>query len=438
MFIERSTAKIRGVRTLFVLLGLVPCGAVAAWALVRHAPAHRDAVRRQAEQVLGMPVTIGAIEHLRPGALRLRDCVLAAADGGLLLCVPEVEVETSSDEVRLRLPAVVCKPAAVAAVARVARAWLAEPVRFSKAWVIDVGALTWDLAGSESARHDARSPGGPQAFPVRIECVAIGDSRAVRLHRIDREQDGDEVRVIATAGGPRRYELRGQVQTPIPWAVLREVVPPSLGSDLLGPAALVSGVVEASTTGGGWAGVATGLVEGMRLEELATGPRHQLEGSLTIEVERLEWEDDRIVAVAATASAVRGMVAQSLLGGLVTTCGCRPGPAFQSLSGEPLRAFDDLEVQVAIDGRGLRLAAGENRNGSLARRQGLSLIDEPAGLVPLDRLAWLVGPADAPTVPASAASSWLMRMLPPAAGQPRGGESTAIRPPDQGRRQADF
>jgi hypothetical protein len=155
-------------------------------------------------------------------------------------------------------------------------------------------------------------------------------------------------------------------------------------------------------------------------------------------VERLEWDADRLVALAATVSAVRGTVAQSLLGALVTTCGCRAGPAFQSLSGEPLRAFDDLVVRVAIDSRGLRLSAGENRSGALARRQGLSLLDEPAGVVSLDRLAWLIGPADAPAVPASAATSWLMGVLPAAGTAPRRGESTAIRPPQQPRRQADF
>lgn len=438
MFIERSTAKIRGVRTLFVLLGVVPCVALVAWAAMRHAPAHRDAIRHQAEQVLGLPLAIGAVEHVRPGGLRLRECVLSAPDGSSLLRLPEIEVETSSDEVRLRLPSLSCGPAAVAALTGVARAWLEEPVRFSKAWVIDVGSMAWDIAIPESTHRDAAPSRDGEAFPLRIECVAAGDSRAVRIHRVDRGHDGDEVRVIATASSPRRHEFRALTRTPIPWAVVREVLPVALGRTELGPAALVSGEVEASTAGSGWSGVATGLVEGVRLEELAAGARHHLEGPLTVEVERLEWDGDRLVTLTATGSAVRGMVAQSLLGALVTTCGCRAGPAFQSLSGEPMRAFDDLEVRMVIDSRGLRLSSREDRHGSLARRQGLSLVDEPAGVVPLDRLAWLVGPADAPTVPASAATSWLMRMLPVSAGQPRRGDSTAIRPPDQPRKQADF
>jgi hypothetical protein len=438
MFIERSTAKIRSVRALFVALGLVPCAGLVAWALLRHSPAHCDAIRHEAEQVLGMPLAVGAVEHIRPGALRLRDCVLAAPDGRSLLTLPEIEVETSADEVRLRLPKISCSPAVAAALAGVARSWLEEPVRFSKAWVIDVGSMAWDRPHGELDRHHAVASAGDGSFPLRIECVAVGDSRAVRVHRVDRRKESDEVRVIATTGSPRRHELRGRVHTPIPWSVLQALVPPVFGSTNLGPGAMVSGEVEASTAGGDWSGVATGLVEGGRLEDVAVGTRYQIEGPLAIEVERLEWDADRLVALAATMSAVRGTVAQSLLGALVTTCGCRAGPAFQSLAGEPLRAFDDLAVRVAIDSRGLRLSAAENRSGALARRQGLSLLDEPAGAVSLDRLAWLIGPADAPAVPASPTTSWLMRTLPAATTSPRRRESTAIPLPDQSRRQADF
>lgn len=438
MFIERSTAKIRGVRTLFVVLGLVPCAGLVAWALLRHSPAHRDSIRREAERAIGMPLAVGAVEHIRPGAVRLRDCVLVAPAGRPLLTLPEIEVETSASEVRLRLPTVSCSPAAAAALAGVARAWLEEPVRFAKALVIDVGSMTWERSGVEQTSHDAAAFAGDESFPLRIECVAVRDSRAVRVHRVDRGQEGDEVRVIAIAGSPRRHEIRARVYTPTPWSVVQALVPPAFGRIGLGPAAMVSGEIDASMAGGGWSGVATGLVEGGRLEDMAAGGRYQIEGPLTVEVERLEWHAERLVALSATASAVRGTVAQSLLGALVTTFGCRAGPAFQSLSGEPLRAFDDLAVRVAVDSRGLRLSAGENRNGSLARRQGLSLLDEPAGVLSLDRLAWLLGPANAPAVPVSAATSWLMGILPSATDFPQRGENTAIRPLEQFRRPADF
>lgn len=134
---------------------------------------------------------------------------------------------------------------------------------------------------------------------------------------------------------------------------------------------------------------------------------------MTVVVDRFQWESGRLVAMEAKGSAVRGRIAQSLLGGLVTSCGCRPGPAFRPLDGEPMRPFDELDVEVGIDGRGVRLSAAEGRSGALARRQGIALVDEPSSPVPLDRLAWLIAPTDAPAMPASAASAWLMRVLPP-------------------------
>jgi hypothetical protein len=76
MFIERSSARIRTVRTLFVLLGLVPCAGLCGWAVLRHSSFHRRAIELRCEQAFGMPVRIGRVEHVRPDALRLHGCEL--------------------------------------------------------------------------------------------------------------------------------------------------------------------------------------------------------------------------------------------------------------------------------------------------------------------------------------------------------------------------
>lgn len=430
MFIERSTAKIRGVRTLFVLLGLLPCAALIGLAVVRHSASHRDGIRRAAEQAIGMPVDIDAVEHVRPGAMRLRGCCLRLPEEGGVVQVTEVEVETSATEVRLRIPSVSCDPAGVAALAGVARAWLDEPVRFPRAWVVEIGSLSWDVDGFHDGRRKASpAPGAVPGVPLRIECVSAGGSRAVRVHRADGSEGEDELRVIAIGGSPRGYEVHASIQEAIPWGIVRSILPQDLMAGVpLGSADAVAGVVEASTTGQGWMGTARGMIEGIDMAELAAMGRHRMEGTLTLSVDRLQWRGGRIVAIETTGSAVRGRIAQSLLGALVTNCGCRAGPAFQSLAGEEMRPFDDLEVRVGIDAGGVTIAAGANRAGALARRQGLSLIDEPTGAVPADRLAWLVGPADAPAVPVSAASSWLMRLLPSPAPSGRREENTATRP----------
>lgn len=440
MFIERSTAKIRGVRLLFVLFGLLPCAGLLVWAAVRHSSSHRDAIRRVAEQAVGLSVGIEDIRHVRPGAMRLHGCSLKAPGGQGVLVVPEVEVEASSDEVRFRIPSLSCGPAAVAALADVARAWLDEPVRFSRAWVIDIGSFAWDVDGYDAVGRDG-SVTNPAVsrFPLRIECVAAGNARAVRVHRTDGGGTEDEVRVIAAPGSSNEYEVRASLREAVPWGVIQPLLPSALVAGVaLGPASSVTGTLEASMAAEGWSGVASGMIDGIDLASLTAAGRHRLEGTLTLTIARLAWSAGRIVMLDTTGSATRGRMAQSLLGSLVTTCGCRPGPAFHSLAGEAMRTFDDMQVTVVVDGRGLRVSAGSDRGGALARRQGLSLIDAPSGTVPLDRLAWLIDPSDVPAVPASAGASWLMRVLPSPGPTGRRDGSTAIRPPGEARQEGDL
>jgi len=130
--------------------------------------------------------------------------------------------------------------------------------------------------------------------------------------------------------------------------------------------------------------------------------------------------------------------------------GCRPGPAFRSLAREEVRRFDDLGAMLRIGPGGVDLRATLGWDGSLARIQGLSILDEPPGVVPLDRLAWLLSPPGATAVPASRATAWLLDWFPvyasgsaatmprvapatPAGGQgaeslPPQGDEQAIRP----------
>ena len=79
MFVERSAARTHLVRIVFVLVGLLPFIALTAWAVLRHSDGHLHALRREGEQMLGLPLHIGSVEHVRPGLLRLRSsCALAA------------------------------------------------------------------------------------------------------------------------------------------------------------------------------------------------------------------------------------------------------------------------------------------------------------------------------------------------------------------------
>jgi hypothetical protein len=285
--------------------------------------------------------------------------------------------------------------------------WLAEPLRFSRAWVIDVEALAWDVDGDGRTARAAK--------PVRVECVAVGQDRAVRVVR---QADGDEVRVIVhAAAGGAVAEVHASIAEPVPWSIVRAVVgASSVGRLPLPAAALVSGSLHATATAAGWSGAARGDIEAVDLAALEGA--YRCSGEAAIDVIHLEWAADRLTALDAACSVIRGRIDQTLLEALVATVGCRPGPAHRSLGGEPIRAFDDLGVAVAIDGRGLRVRALPDRQGALVRRQGLSLVDEPGGAVPLDRLAWLLAPRPGPTMPAVPGSAWLLSIMPSASAAP--------------------
>ena len=79
-----------------------------------------------------------------------------------------------------------------------------------------------------------------------------------------------------------------------------------------------------------------------------------------------------------------------------------------ALARDEVRSFDDVAARLQIGASGADLRAHPGRDGSLARVQGLSIVDEPPGVVPIERLAWLLSPPGAPAVPASRATAWLL------------------------------
>ena len=118
MFVARSAARVRLARLAFLVLGLAPAAGLVAWAVHRRSDAHRAAVERRWQEAIGLPLVVGAVEHPRPGVLRGRECRLPAADGGPPIQLPLVEVESSADEDRIRVPTFTCDAAAATVIAK--------------------------------------------------------------------------------------------------------------------------------------------------------------------------------------------------------------------------------------------------------------------------------------------------------------------------------
>jgi hypothetical protein len=463
MFIERSAARIRLARTLFVLLGVLPCAGLCGWAAVRHSSGHRESIERRCEQAIGLPLAIGSVEHVRPHVMRLRDCRLSAASGAVVLAVPAIEVEALAHELRVTLDRLDCTPELARVLAALARDWLRQPARFPVDCVVDVGDFSWrprqpvaaggmQSAGPETARAPAR--------PLHVECVAANGSRAVRVRRTaEGGQAPDEVRVVAGGlmgavgeganalsegvapidqGGAGVLdegvlEVTGTVMEPLPIAVFEALVGLEPVALPLGDEATVSGTFAAVLDGGLGSGSARGRVDRIDLASASLYLPHRVSGEALLAVDRLAWSHGRITACDCQCSVSRGRLGQRLLDACVSALGCRPGPAYRSLAREEIRGFDDVSAFLRIDSAGLELRASPGRGGCLARTQGLSILDEPQGAVPLERMAWLLAQPGAVAVPASKATAWLLGFFsldPPMGAQ--GGGATPVAAPGPG------
>jgi hypothetical protein len=424
MFIERSAGRIRTVRTLFVLLAVVPCAALCGWAVLRHSVGHRQAVEGRFARLLGLPVRIERVEHPRPGALRLRGCVLCAPAGEPVVAVPVVDVESSATEVRVRLERVACTPQLARVLAALAQDWLRQPSRFPLDVVLDVGEVSWATGGVATHSSESGSAGvddvAGRPARVRVECVAGNGSRAVRVSRsepVDPTVAIDEVRLIATAapdsaaaqdGADVRLEAAGTIARPMPVAILTAFA--RLGADSLaaGADAIASGRFDSRREAGLWTGSADGRIERIDLAAVAARLPHRMTGEATLVVGRLDWVRGRITSCDGRFSAGRGTVEQRLLDTLVTAIGCRPGPAYRGPLGETVRDFDEAGAQLRIGAAGVDIRGDPGRATALAVTKGLAVVEEPPAAVPLGRVAWLLSPPSAMPVPASPATAWLL------------------------------
>ncbi|MEI7782732.1 MAG: hypothetical protein WCJ18_12520 [Planctomycetota bacterium] len=421
MFIEQSAERIRLVRALFVLAGLLPCAALVTFAVWWNSARHVTAIERECAVALGMPVEIGRIEHLRPGALRLEGVTVRADTGELILQMPTVDVESSATEIRLATGRLECTPRAVAFLTQQAGGWLGQPERFSKALVIDVSELAWRLDDS----MQPPSPPAGRSAGIHAECVSVAGVRAVRVRR--EPQTTDEIRVQSTivaaadaanaaaglATNARRLDVQGVIDEPLPAAIVAALAQLPVTAGLTpGSEALVRGRITAVFGTGGWSGDCAGALERIDLATCTANATQRLTGEADVTISSLRFDRGRLVDCDANCSATAGRVSQAFLNAIAGVLGCRAGPAFRSLASDQIRSYDDLACRIRIDGRGLTIRAPGDRAGVVMRSQGLALLEEPAEPVPTERLAWLFSPPGRVPVPASDESAWLLSWLP--------------------------
>jgi len=415
MFIERSAGRIRLARVVFVAVGLLPCLAVVGWATYLRSTAHRDAVRGAWEKAVGLPLEIGAVEHPRPGVVRARRWSIVTAGGGRRLELPTVEIESAAHEDRIRIDVARVDAPTAAMLAGLGREWLRGDVRHPRNCVVEVADFGWSSGGPPEAGAEAGGePTSP--IPLRIECVARGKTRAVRMVR--RAAVEDELRIVLAVddtGGRNgeRIEVDATWSDAIPLAILAAAAGWDAGSiAATGVSATAAGDVHASRDGDGWDGSARGRLVGIDLLPCAERVKAAASGTATVIVDRLAWRDGRLDDAVIECLTTAGWVDAALFDRLVIALGCKPGPAATMSAALPTRAFDAAGCVLRLRDGQFDLQPSPAVPGGLASTGGVPLLQPPTAAVPFDRLAWMLSPPAAAFVPAAGPGAWLMSILP--------------------------
>lgn len=422
MFVERSAARIRLVRMLFVLVCLLPTVGLVSWVAYRRSSLSRDPLLSAWSQTLGVTVTADSVENIRPAVMRLRNVALTTATNRLLLGVEVAEYETRDQGRLVRLPSLEIDQAGVTTLAGLSLAWLTEAVRFPEGGVIEVDSLTWRGAASP------RQQGG-----FRIEFVVADSGRAIRIRREPADSDELRLRAVSSPAGLRlEVELIAEQGLPADLAAAVTGWLPNFGD-----AAVIRGSLQAAATpktpdGGDWrwSGVGQGVVTDVAVGELAEAAGQQASGVAVLQIEDLAVEDSRIAAARMTLSVKDGELGRGLVERLITVFGCRLGPAAATLvtgdawlAGPPL-AFDEASLAVSLDRSGVTLRGVGAAGDTLAVLGGRGLLETVSTRIGYDRFAWLFAPmipgAIPATIPAAARAVEVLSHLPEVPETPAG------------------
>lgn len=409
MFVERSESRVRSARTAFVLVCLVPCAVLAAWAAYWKSGVHRDVAAAAWAREIGLAVRCEQVDHVRPGCVRLSNCEIRADDGSAEASFDVVEVETTPAEVRIRLPVFHATREACAAIGRMASNWLTEPARHRRAWLVDVGSVRWP--DGDDGDRDAASG-------VRVECVAVGSERAVRIRR--EPATNDEVRIVRSADGRSgRFAVEARVDDPVPAAC----VVAAIGLPVDGVTGWCSGSIAAEWSvdgaGNGWSGEVSGSLDRFDASSLARflGSPMRFEGPTRFDLASATLSAGRLVRANATIDVAPAVVSQELLERFVQVMQCRAGEDYlgrdTGLSSLGVRQVDRVGCSLTIDASGARIRPADATSRGIVTAGGRTVLEAPGETVAIERIPWAFAPRDARPLPATAATAWLTPLLPP-------------------------
>jgi len=421
MFIARSAARVRLARLGFLLLCLGPTAGLTAWAVHRRSEAHRAGLEQRWQEILGVPLTVTAVDHPRPGVIRLEGVSLPAADGGATLRLPLVELESSANEDRLRVPRINGDAAAAAVLTGLARDWLVDDLRFRRTCIIEVADFAWE--GTPAASLEQAAGPTPSPATLRIECVARPEARALRI--VHRAQATNEVRIVrgprpdaGSEAGQPSITISATCSQPVPLDVVAVAAGLPLPWSAACRDALVTGTLSADWTAAGWSGSARGSIRQLSLEAAAAAVGGRASGIADVNVSKLIWTNDRLSDGLFECTAGPGSVGGRLFDRFVMALGARPGSAARPLPPGGERPFDLLACLVALGPHGVQILPTSRMPAAIAAHDREPLLLPPPSAAPNDRVAWLLSAPGTTFGPAAGPGAWLISVLPNASEAP--------------------
>jgi hypothetical protein len=418
---------------LFLVLGVLPTLAVAAWCVQRHLPGRAAAEAQRLAALTDLDVKIEAVRWLRPGVALYEDVTFSDPETArpLLRCrmleVSVVRQQDAQGRPRTSLELIASQPRIEADQLPAAWRWLGTLLagRF--------GRLPGEtrFAAAELTLQTAEQSQTLTDIDGLVETLADGTDAQIQFHLVGADApERARIRVVRNrqvsppAAGFELYTGGGELPCSLLSMGLSEL-------DALGPRCRFRGYIWANQTADGWEGEVTGGLADLDLDRLLGGQLpHHLGGSGQLTIQQAVFRRGRLAEANVALTAGPGTIDRTLVAAAIERLGLRPGPAWTAENIDAFRpenqriAYRELAFAAALDADGLRLQGrcdGAEPGTILAVADGC-LLGEPPQARPIAALAQTLVPRADAQVPLSRQTDWLLRRLPLPEAKSLGGD----------------
>lgn len=387
---------------LFVLMGVLPLCALLAWGVYRHTETYQNALRKEIESAMKLPMEVGRFRFLRPGKMRLEDVKIfraghsqISAQGMLpvsqpLMEMPWVEVIQATDydgdaplrRVELVLPELTLEPGCLEPLWEFHQGILARSdmhgpaeLRVTVAGPVRVrGSETLELLDGRLWMRPAADGVGHETdisfrFPENGAGAAAAQWSVVRIN----------FRRVVGKDGAAIYATITTDEKGLPTPLLASLFPPL---EKLGAESRFYERIILRQTFAGWSGVFQGRFTPVDMSRYfaGTGQAGQLVGRGTLELRTAEFQAGRLVRAEGRFFARDGWIHRSLLDAIIPMTGLTTRGIPLEMS--PSVTFTQLAFGFTLSDGKIELTGACEGHGPgvyLVGRNGPILCEPPGG-----------------------------------------------------------